>query len=333
MLSPDQLLQKTAERLPSFRHATLQPIYEGGSVTRQFYRVQNAKKESLILIQYSAEKAENLYYAEHALFLKNKSINVPEVLEHDKKELLLWLQDLGEQNLYSQHATPWEKRSAFYQATLKQVARLHRIPLAEISTAGITLQQAFDKELYFWEQNYFLDNALGGLFGIEEKIIKKFSSSEAFQKLATTLASLPRQLIHRDFQSQNIIFFKNEAYFIDFQGMRAGLAAYDLASLLYDPYVSLTTAQRKELMNFYLQEMDQRSFSFGYDFKKVFFQCAAQRLMQALGCYGYLGLQHGKKKYLDYVAPALKNLQEVLPQLDPEDRLEELEKVLDSIAR
>lgn len=339
MLHPDQLLKKTVECFPHFSGATIEPIYEGGSVTRQFYRIQNLKKESLILIQYSAEKAENLYYAEHAHFLKKRSINVPEVLRHDEHEKLLWLEDLGETSLWSQQETPWNRRAPLYQAALIQVAALHRISLEEVATAKITLQQPFDKELYFWEQSYFLENALRGLFGTDEKVIEKLASSEPFQKLATTLASLPRQLIHRDFQSQNIIlvdrlpsklveFQKKSAYFIDFQGMRAGLAPYDLASLLYDPYVSLTAAQREELLTFYQKEMKQHGFSFDYDFKNVFYQCAVQRLMQALGAYGFLSLQGGKRHYLDYVKPALKNLREVLPQLNPEDRFEELEKIL-----
>jgi len=331
MLPPDQLLQKTAVLFPSFCDATLHPIYEGGSFTRHFYRVQNSQAASLILIQYSAEKAENLYYAEHAHFLKKHSINVPEVLGHLPNEHLLWLEDLGETSLCSQHAAPWTSRASFYQSALTQVAHLHRIPLEEVTASGITLQQPFDKELYFWEQNYFLENALGRLFSIDEKILKKLSSSKSFQKLATTLANLPRQLIHRDFQSQNIILFRDQAYLIDFQGMRAGLAPYDLASLLYDPYVSLTSPQREELLSFYQEEMKQHGFSFSYDVKKVFFQCAVQRLMQALGAYAFLSLHRGKKRYLDYVAPALKNLSEVLPQLDPENRLEELEQMLTSI--
>ena len=43
----------------------------------------------------------------------------------------------------------------------------------------------------------------------------------------------------------------DEAYLIDFQGMRSGLAEYDLASLLYDPYVHLTGSERAELLEFY----------------------------------------------------------------------------------
>ncbi len=41
--------------------------------------------------------------------------------------------------------------------------------------------------------------------------------------------------MHRDFQSQNILVRNGQAYLIDFQGMRPGLAEYDLGSLLLIP--------------------------------------------------------------------------------------------------
>ena len=49
------------------------------------------------------------------------------------------------------------------------------------------------------------------------------------------------------------------AHLIDFQGMRPGLAEYDLASLLYDPYVSLTNAERMELIEFYRDTSGRRA--------------------------------------------------------------------------
>jgi phosphotransferase family enzyme len=54
----------------------------------------------------------------------------------------------------------------------------------------------------------------------------------AFVNLAKRLASYRWVLVHRDFQSQNIIVWNEQAYLIDFQGVRPGLPQYDLASLL-----------------------------------------------------------------------------------------------------
>ncbi|MBX9578630.1 MAG: phosphotransferase [Chthoniobacterales bacterium] len=330
MLTPDQLLKKTAERFPAFAGASMNFIHEGGS-DRQFYRFKTPSGEGLILVHYNPEKAENNYYAEHAHFLKAHSIHVPAVMEHNAQEHLLWLQDLGEKNLWSQRNQPWDVRRPLYESVLVDVARLHRIPLTAVTAAGITLQKEFDKDLYFWEQDYFLENALGGLFNIDLKTRENLASSRPLQQLATSLAAQPRQLIHRDLQSQNIILLADQPCLIDFQGMRAGLAPYDLASLLYDPYVSILATEREELLAFYQDEMQRHDFVFPFDFKKVFWQCAAQRLMQALGAYGFLSLHRGKAKFQQHVTPALNGFREVLKNLHAEDRMEELEKVLSLI--
>lgn len=326
-MSPDQLLETTIARFPALGGLALTPIYEGGS-DRQFYRCQNKDGASLIAIHYNNEKAENKYYGEHALFLKNKNIHVPEVLGEVPEKNLLWLQDLGDKNLWSQRHLPWQERRALYQATLVQALHLHSIPLESTTQAGLTLQAPFDEQLYQWEQNYFIEHALGGLFNIEEQKRDSIATSKALQRLRSSLAGLPRQLVHRDLQSQNIILLDHKIYFIDFQGMRAGLAQYDLASLLYDPYVEMTSSEREKLFDFYCEEAQRHHIVLAPNFRKIFYQCAAQRLMQALGCYGFLGLRRGKPHFKKHVAPALKNLREVLGKLFSEDRLEELENLL-----
>ncbi|MBX9742436.1 MAG: phosphotransferase [Chthoniobacterales bacterium] len=327
-LSPNQVLEETNKRFPQFIDATLTPIYEGGS-DRQFYRCQNKAGSTLIAIHYNNEKEENKHYGTCAHFLKSQQIAVPEILGEDSEQHLLWLQDLGEKNLWSQRNLLWKKRSSLYKATLVEAAKLHCITPKALRQAGLTLQPPFDEQLYQWEQEYFIENALKGLFHIEEK--KLTSLKELLAQLLKDLAVLPRQLIHRDLQSQNIILVEDQPFFIDFQGMRWGLAQYDLASLLCDPYVTFTPEEREELLEFYLEEMRRHKMVIASDFKKVFWQCATQRLMQALGCYGFLSLHRGKPKFKNYVAPALKNLREALSNLDPEDRMEELESLLNAV--
>jgi len=124
-------------------------------------------------------------------------------------------------------------------------------------------------------------------------------------------------LVHRDFQSQNVMIREGSAWLIDFQGMRFGLAQYDLASLLYDPYVSLHDGERRELLDYY------KSLCGGVsaDFDEIFRWCALQRLMQALGAYGFLGLQKGRSEFLTHVPQALRSLGKVASGLDGLDPL------------
>jgi len=105
------------------------------------------------------------------------------------------------------------------------------------------------------------------------------------------------------------------AFLIDFQGLRPGLAQYDLASLLYDPYASLTDGQRTELLDYYIAQAGAAGVEIGPDFRRVYDLCAMQRLMQALGAYGYLGLVKERLHFLDYIEPAFASLRQVVSRI------------------
>ena len=123
-------------------------------------------------------------------------------------------------------------------------------------------------------------------------------------------------LVHRDFQSQNILILGGQAHLIDFQGLRPGLAHYDLASLLYDPYVSFLPAERAELIDFYLGLGNRLDLgATRAEFDEIYRLCAVQRLMQALGAYGFLGLVKGKAQFLAFIPIALASLREVTAEV------------------
>jgi aminoglycoside/choline kinase family phosphotransferase len=128
-------------------------------------------------------------------------------------------------------------------------------------------------------------------------------------ELRRALGALPRSPVHRDFQSQNVIIRNGEAWMIDYQGMRPGRPEYDLASLLYDPYVTLTPDERRELRDYYF---GLRRDDGGDCTEDRLAMCACQRLMQALGAYGKLGVGDGKTVFLGHIRPAVKNLRAVL---------------------
>src|SRR5205814_7764697 len=193
---------------------------------------------------------------------------------------------------------------------LDEIAKLHDVLESEWVELHGEMPPEFNATLYRWEQNYFFENCLGRIFGFNEGKLRELASLPGLENIAEQLAELPRVLVHRDFQSQNIIVRSGQAYFIDFQGMRPGLAQYDLASLLYDPYVDLSEAEREELLTYYCDG------SIADDFRDTLRLCAIQRLMQALGAYGFLGLVRGHTHFLQYIPKALGSLREVLSTVD-----------------
>src|SRR6266480_2876925 len=172
------------------------------------------------------------------------------------------------------------------------------------------LPAEFNAALYSWEQSYFFENCLGRYFQIEPARLERLAALPALSEIAQRLAQLPRVLVHRDFQSQNILVRNGQAYLIDFQGMRPGLAQYDLASLLYDPYVELTQAEHDELLEYYCSEKPSP------DFLETLRLCAMQRLMQALGAYGFLGLVKDYKHFLQHIPRTVQSLREVVGKID-----------------
>lgn len=313
MFSQDSLIDQTRSRfaLPG-DDISIAPIEKGGS-GRSFYRVRMGSR-SLILVKYNDQREENRHYVRIAEVLDALGVRTPKIYFHDEAQGLIWMEDLGERDLWSFREEAWTVRRAAYQSALEEVCRLHERGWEGLSRFPFTLQIEFDAALYRWEQRYFFDNLLGRYFdnlGDPAKI-EALAAMPVWEGIAEKLAAWPRVLVHRDFQSQNILMHDGHAHLIDFQGLRPGLAHYDLASLLYDPYVSLSGPERRELLDFYLS-LGRRN-DLGKtraEFDEIYRLCALQRLMQALGAYGYLGLVRERTEFLAHIPVALASLREV----------------------
>lgn len=316
------LLRRTRMHFPRLDvdHIKIRPIEKGGS-DRKFYRIQCSADQPLILVKYNLEREENRHYVQIAQFLDAHGIRVPRIYFHDPVEGLIWIEDLGERDLYSCRDESWLVRRAFYESALDQIVKLHSLPESVCVEMKEHLPAEFNAALYRWEQKYFFHNCLGRYFSVSESKRKELAALPSLREIAKHLASLPRVLVHRDFQSQNIIIQNGQANLIDFQGMRPGLAEYDLASLLYDPYVELTDAERAELIAYYRGRQLENGVTIDGDFDLKLRLCAMQRLMQALGAYGFLGLVKGHKHFLQYIPNALRSLRTVVSKIDNLQRL------------
>jgi len=305
----------------------IRPIEKGGS-DRKFYRIRCSQDQTLILVKYNLEREENRHYVEIAKFLEAHGIRAPKIYFHDAVEGLIWIEDLGEHDLYGYRQESWLVRRAFYESALDEIIKLHRLPESVCEEMKEHLPAEFDAALYRWEQRYFFNNCLGRYFNVGESKRKELAALPSLREIAKRLASLPRVLVHRDFQSQNIIIQNAQANLIDFQGMRPGLAEYDLASLLFDPYVELAATERSELICYYLQKQPDNRRSVNGQFDDTLQQCAIQRMMQALGAYGFLGLVRGHEHFLKYIPRAVRSLRGIVGKIDD---LKPLASLLDDL--
>ncbi len=276
---------------------------EGRGSERAFFRIKWYEKDSAILIHYDPKREENTYYAEIASFLNQIEVSSPRLIRHDPNHCLILMEDLGEEDLFSLRKGPWEDRKDLYQKTLLMVQRLHSVSEKDFPSGRIRLMPGFDQSLYQFEQDYFKEHFVKGVCGIELESSFLWELEKELEELREHLLEGKTNLIHRDLQSQNVMVRDGEPYLIDFQGMRFGNPLYDLGSLLCDPYVEFNEAQRMELLHFYYC-ISKRGMGWE-DFLQSFWEASTQRLMQALGAYGFLGLKKRLKSYLDHIPRGL----------------------------
>jgi len=311
-----RLLRQTRIHFPRLDEATVEitPIEKGGS-DRKFYRVRCSPEQTIILVKYGFEREENRHYVQIAEFLAEHKIRAPRIYFHDAAEGLIWIEDLGKADLWSYREESWLVRRAFYESALDEIVKLHG--LAEEGCRGIekNLPAAFDAALYRWEQSYFFKNCLGGYFGVDEEKLSELAALPPLQEMAERLGNRPRVMVHRDFQSQNIIIRDAQAHLIDFQGMRPGLAEYDLASLLFDPYVSFSRSECEELLTAYEEKRGAALLPVSAEFREIFHLCGIQRLMQALGFYGFAATVKNNETFLSYVPAAMTSLRSLAGEI------------------
>ena len=329
----DLLLKQTRRYFPRFEDEQVEitPIEKGGS-DRRFYRVRSDAEHSLILVKYNLERTENRHYVQIAEFLAQHEIHAPKIYFHDAQEGLIWMEDLGETDLWSFRGKSWQVRRALYQSALEEITRLHCLPISEADHLREDFPPEFDANLYIWEQHYFFENCLGGHFKVNEKVRAELAALPILREMAERLAALPRVLIHRDFQSQNIMLRDGQAYLIDFQGMRPGLSKYDLASLLYDPYVNLSLGEREELFAIYRELRARAGHPLRVDDEEILRLCAVQRLMQALGFYGFAETVKGNKTFPKYIPAGLETVRHLLVTIPGAEKLESLLNELNATA-
>ncbi len=272
---------------------------KGGS-GRRFHRLAKATGETAMLCIYDDTRPENLIYGQLGRALQAAGLNVPQVLAEDSPAGVLILEDLGSTNLHSltlQPAFPWTAVAS----ALEQASHLHRLGAETVTAAGITLSEPFADKVYAWERQYFTDNVLAGRKPDRDLQHEMLS-------LGRELSAQPTVVVHRDFQSQNIIIRDQQAWLIDFQGARLGCQFYDYASLIFDPYL---TCQDLDLWRIEMEDHAREVSGWKgslEEFSHLLHIAATQRLLQACGAYAFLGRKQGRADFLAHLPQGLRNL-------------------------
>src|ERR1700737_1492599 len=126
-MKTDLLLRQTRMHFPRFDvdEIKITPIEKGGS-DRKFYRVRSSPDQTLILVKYNLEREENRQHLHIADFLAQHDIRAPKIYFHDAAEGLIWIEDLGEDDLWSYRGENWPARRALYESAPDEITKLHQ---------------------------------------------------------------------------------------------------------------------------------------------------------------------------------------------------------------
>jgi aminoglycoside/choline kinase family phosphotransferase len=238
-------------------------------------------------------------------FLHQCDLGSAEILAADEQEKTMLMEDLGQASLFflaRNPGTPAQLLAARYRQVVDHLLRLQAFTDNARAECPLAVDRTLGFDDFLWETNYFRERFLIGHLGFTEENTRGLIPE--FEALAHCVANQPLVLLHRDFQSQNIHFQNGKVRLVDFQGMRLGPVGYDIMSLVMDPYVNLPGPLQEELL-------DRFAEGCGFDAAEVRIMALAagmQRLMQALGAYGYLGHVKGKTTFLEHIPRGWANL-------------------------
>ncbi len=278
-------------------------IGTGGS-DRKYFRVKSNGR-TVVLMKCNDEDQDFSRHIEYTGFFRRYSIPVPELIEADHQNMSAVFEDIGNQSLYNWLKCQREKEQIekVYRQVIDVLILIHTVATEHVSECPILSNRLFDYKHLRWETDYFIERFVKGTENIMVKDLSALNSE--FHRLALKVDSFPKTVIHRDFQSQNIMITKDGApRILDYQGARIGPPAYDVVSILRDPYYRLEDDMRERLLNYYIKKTNPPLPP------ETLLPCRLQRHMQALGAYGFLSSVKVKKYFLKYVPEGLRLLKE-----------------------
>ncbi len=300
-----------------FNQTEIEPLTPDGSL-RRFCRLIREDGVQVIAIYPATNDANDLREAQAGWQIGRHlfacGAPVPEPLAFDETSGLLVYEDLGDIRLHDfvlRHGINSVEVAALYQQTVTKLARMQVRGSEDFNPTWCWDTPNYDRHVMLErESGYFLQAFCHDLLQLE---VDEQALIQDFAQLADHAAQATASFfLHRDFQSRNIMVQQGIARFIDYQAGRLGPLAYDLASLLIDPYAALPPDMQDALLEQYLDVLTAITSYNREQFYQEYVLLAVQRNLQILGAFAFLSKQRGKPFFAQYLSPALHSLHRLL---------------------
>ena len=314
---------------------TLAPL-AGDASSRRYYRATLSGvtvPESLVVMELPAGSALPLSSEELAIFkdgpkelpflnvhrfLERIGVSVPKLYGHWPADGLLFLEDLGDTSLWDRvRGTTEAETLDWYRKAIDELLKVQVRGTESRDESCIAFQQRFDRKLYLWEFEHFIEWGLLKRPGVDVETRTIETLRITFAEIAAILDQQPTCLNHRDFHSWNLMIRDDAVRVIDFQDALLAPAQYDLASLLNDRITDsvITPPLEDALIDYYVgRKSELEGGAIERDkFDEIYRLSAIQRDLKVVGRFYYLDLVKGKPGYRKFIPPTVRRLRKNLP--------------------
>jgi aminoglycoside/choline kinase family phosphotransferase len=303
----------------------------GDASTRRYHRVHIAggNPASLVVMELPDEPMKSdeatapglgppeLPFLNVQRYLSAGGIPVPRVFRADMQRGLVALEDLGDRTFESAvRDAPASERHRYYRDAIRHIVALQTLGDRGSDPGCVAFSRRFDEPLLRWELEHFKEWYLEAERGVKLDTTESQALGAAFDWLARELAASPVTLVHRDFQSRNLMVVEDgqekgapALKVIDFQDALLGTRAYDLVALLRDSYVVLSAAEVDALVGEFIA---QAGVSDAAAFRRLFLLQTLQRKLKDVGRFVFIDRVRKNPSFLRWIPATVGYLREAV---------------------
>ena len=295
---------------------------------RRYFRV-NTSDDTLTRIVMDAPPAQenSVPFVQIAQLMADAGVKAPKILEWDRENGFLLLDDLGFQTMLDviDPTDPNAARPLYEQA----IDSLIHWQLA----SKPDVLPPYDKALLERELSLFPQWYVGQHRGMAVEGKLKERLDRAFSLIIESNLAAPRVYVHRDFMPRNLMVRDGASLgVLDFQDAVYGPITYDIASLMRDAFLTWEEDFVIDVTVRYWQKARKAGLPVDEDFG-AFYRAVEwmglQRHLKVAGIFARLTLRDGKPKYLadtprfiTYIRATAGRYRELAPLLRAVDEIE-----------
>jgi aminoglycoside/choline kinase family phosphotransferase len=322
MQATEQHLIETLKRMTGLKARAMEPLAYQAS-NRRYFRARLADGGTRILMVLPSEptKAEEITDGRLRITelpfltvqrrLREAGVPVPEVHGYDQAAGVVVLEDLGDVTLEDHLGRPeCEDFEVFYREAVRIISQIQRS--ADVIAGGCVVEQRrFDERVLMLEFDHFREYGVEARTGRALGPLERKRFDEAARDVVARLTALPQTVVHRDFQSRNLMLHDGHMKVIDFQDALIGPYVYDLVALLRDSYIVLETSFVDRMLTHYRTLMPEAPRELGIHFDLM----TVQRKLKDAGRFVFIDKVKGNPSFMRFFAPSLGYGQGALARL------------------